>query len=71
MHSAMLEEVQRGLVKFAPAGAFRSLNDTVRIDPERLADLIDAALAQAHEEHDPTLEPIVLTAFIHPPATSE
>jgi DNA-binding transcriptional ArsR family regulator len=71
VHSAMLEEVQRGLAKYSPTGRFRVLNDTVRIDPDRLADLIETALAQAQSEHDPELEPIVLTAFIHPPATQE
>jgi DNA-binding transcriptional ArsR family regulator len=71
VQTAMLEEVQRGLAKFASSGRFRALNDTVRIDPDRLGDLIDQALKQAQAEHDPNLEPIVLTAFIHPPATRE
>jgi DNA-binding transcriptional ArsR family regulator len=71
VHTAMLEEVQRGLARFRQTGRFRALNDTVHIDPNRLADLIDAALTQAQSEHDPRLEPIVLTAFIHPPATKE
>lgn len=70
-HSAMLEEVQRGLAKFAPSGRFRTLNDTVRIDPERLVSLIEAAIARAQSEHDPEAEPIVVSAFIHPPATQE
>jgi DNA-binding transcriptional ArsR family regulator len=70
-HSALLEEVQRGLAKYSQTGRFRVLNDTVRIDPDRLSDLIDQALKQAQSEHDPEQEPIVLTAFIHPPATSE
>jgi DNA-binding transcriptional ArsR family regulator len=71
VHSAMLEEVQRGLAKYSQTGRFRVLNDTVRIDPDRLSDLIGQALSQAQSEYDAELEPIVLTAFIHPPATSE
>jgi DNA-binding transcriptional ArsR family regulator len=69
VQTAFLEEVQRGFAKFAASGRFRGLNDTVRIDPERLGDLIDEAIAKAQSEHDPSLEPIVLTVFIHPPAT--
>jgi DNA-binding transcriptional ArsR family regulator len=71
VQTAFLEEVQRGFTKFAASGRFRALNDTVRIDPNRLGDLIEEALAKAQSEHDPGLEPIVLTAFIHPPATQE
>jgi DNA-binding transcriptional ArsR family regulator len=71
VHSAMLEEVQRGLAKFSRAGRFRALNDTVRIDPERLIELIEAAIAEGQAEHDPDAEPVVVTVFFHPPATSE
>jgi DNA-binding transcriptional ArsR family regulator len=71
VHSAMLEEVQRGLAKYSQTGRFRVLTDAMRINPDRLFDLIDQAVKQAQSEHDPELEPIVLTAFIHPPATSE
>jgi DNA-binding transcriptional ArsR family regulator len=70
-HSALLEEVQRGLAKYSHTGRFRVLNDTVRIDPDRFSDLIDQAVKQAQAEYDPELEPIVLTVFMHPPATSE
>ena len=52
-------------------GRFRVLTDALRIDPDRLADLIDQAINQAHSEYDPELEPIVLSVFVHPPATSE
>jgi DNA-binding transcriptional ArsR family regulator len=71
VRSAMLEEVQRGVAKYSQSGRFRGLNDTVRIDPDRLADIIDEAIKKAQAEHDPKLEPIVVTAFIHPPATKE
>lgn len=71
LHSAMLKEVQYGLAKYSQTGRFRGITDTVRINPDHLFNLIDQALKQAQSEHDPEQEPIVLTAFIHPPATSE
>jgi DNA-binding transcriptional ArsR family regulator len=70
VHASMLEEVQRGLAKYSQTGRFRVLSDSVRIDPDRLSDLIDQALNQAQAESDPELEPIVVTVFMHPPATS-
>jgi DNA-binding transcriptional ArsR family regulator len=69
-HASTLEEVQRGLAKYSQTGRFRVLTDAVRIDPDRLADLFDQAVKQAQAEFDPELEPIVLTVFMHPPATS-
>ena len=71
VHSAMLEEVQRGLAKYSQAGRFRSLNDTVRINPERLVSLIETAIAQAQDEHNTEAEPVVVSVFVHPPATQE
>jgi DNA-binding transcriptional ArsR family regulator len=70
VHSSLLEEVQRGLAKYSQTGRFRVLTDTVRIDPDRLSDLIDQGVEQAQSEHNPELEPILLTVFMHPPATS-
>lgn len=70
VHSSLLEEVQRGLAKYSQSGRFRVLTDTVRIDPDRLSDLIDQAVEQAQSEHNPELESILLTVFMHPPATS-
>ncbi len=69
--ATMLEEAQRGLARFSPAGRFRALSDTIRIDAERLVNLIEDAIAQAHEESDPEAQLLVLSVFVHPPATSE
>jgi DNA-binding transcriptional ArsR family regulator len=69
VHSSLLEEVQRGLAKYSQSGRFRVITDSVRIDPERLSDLIDQAIKEAQLEYDPELEPIMLTVFMHPPAT--
>jgi len=71
VNSAMLEEVQRGLARYSQAGRFRSLNDTVRINPERLVSLIETAIDQAQSEHDAEAESVVVSVFIHPPATWE
>ena len=70
VQSSMLEEVQRGLAKYSQTGRFRVLTDAVRLDPDRLSDLIDQGVEQAHSEYNPELEPILLTVFMHPPATS-
>ena len=70
LHASMLEEVQRGLAKYSQTGRFRVITDSVRIDPERLSELIDQALNQAQAESSPEFEPIVVTVFMHPPATS-
>ena len=69
VHSSLLEEVQRGLAKYSQTGRFRVLTDSVRIDPDRLSDLIDQAVNEAQAEFNPELEPIILTVFMHPPAT--
>lgn len=69
-HASLLEEVQRGMAKYSQTGRFRGITDTVRIDPNRLSDLLDEAVNQAQAEYDPELEPVMLTVFIHPPATS-
>ena len=70
LHASVLEEVQRGLAKYSQTGRFRVITDSVRIDPERLSELIDQALNQAQAESSPEFEPIVVTVFMHPPATS-
>ena len=71
VHSSLLEEVQRGLALYSQTGRFRIISDSVRIDPDRLSDLIDQAVNEAQSEYDPEREPIVLTVFMHPPATRE
>jgi len=70
VHASLLEEVQRGMAKYSQTGRFRVIADSVRIDPDRLSDLIDQAVNQAQSEFDSEREPIVLTVFMHPPATS-
>jgi DNA-binding transcriptional ArsR family regulator len=72
IQAAMLEQVQRSFVKFSSAGSgFRAFQDTVRVPPQRLMDLLEEVVKRAHEEHDDTLEPVMLTAFVHAPVSAE
>src|SRR3954471_7066413 len=72
IQAAMLEQVQRSFVKFSAAGSgFRAIQDTLRVPPQRLIDLREELLTKAHAEHDDTVEPVMLTAFVHAPVSSE
>ena len=69
IQAAMLSEVQRGWSRFASEGQFRGTQVTVRLNPERVRELMqefaDAALAL----EDSSEEPLVVTLFSHPPTT--
>ena len=68
----MLEQVQRSFVKFSAAGTgFRAIQDTLRVPPQRLIDLLEEAVDTAHAEHDDSVEPVMITAFVHAPVSSE
>ena len=72
IQAAMLEQVQRSFVKFSAAGTgFRAFQDTVRVPPQRLIDLLEEVVNRAHAEHDDSVEPVMLTAFVHAPVLSE
>src|SRR3954447_20081793 len=72
IQAAMLEQVQRSFVKFSAAGAgFRAVQDTVRVPAQRLVDLIEEVINRAHAEHDDSIEPVMITAFVHAPVSSE
>jgi DNA-binding transcriptional ArsR family regulator len=72
IQAAMLEQVQRSFVKFSQAGSgFRAMQDTVRMSPQRLMDILEQAMNQAHSEHDDAAEQVILTAFVHAPVASE
>ncbi|MDX6515538.1 MAG: hypothetical protein QOH73_1204 [Gaiellaceae bacterium] len=72
IQAAMLEQVQRSFVKFSAAGSgFRAFQDTVRVPPQRLMDLLEELVNRAHEEHDDVVEPVMITAFVHAPVSSE
>src|SRR3954453_23968172 len=72
IQAAMLEQVQRSFVKFNAAGSgFRPFQDPVRVPPQRLIHLLEELVETAHAEHDDAVEPVLLTAFVHAPASSE
>jgi DNA-binding transcriptional ArsR family regulator len=67
LREAMLDEVQRGWVRFGPEGKFRSAQVTARIPPERVLELITELVEKARDDERDDTEPIVLTAIFHPP----
>src|SRR3954463_9518355 len=72
IQAAMLEQVQRSFVKFSAAGSgFRAIQDTLRVPPQRLLDLMEELINTAHNEHDDDVEPVMITAFVHAPVSSE
>ncbi|MGZ4463599.1 MAG: ArsR/SmtB family transcription factor [Gaiellaceae bacterium] len=71
IQAAMLEEVQKGFSRYATEARFRSLNDTVHLPAERLMELLEAAIAEAHAGYDDDAETLVVSVFIHPPATAD
>ena len=72
IQAAMLEQVQRSFVKFGSTGTgFRAFQDTLRVPAQRLIDLLEEIAERTHDEHDDSLEPVLLTAFVHTPVASE
>jgi DNA-binding transcriptional ArsR family regulator len=68
LRAAMLEEVRRGWAEHGPEGTFRSAQVTARIPPERALELIEELVERAREAEDPALEPLIITAVLHPPS---
>jgi DNA-binding transcriptional ArsR family regulator len=71
IQAAMLDEVQRGFSTFAPAGRYRSVQVTARLTQEQAVQLMTDLAARARELEDPSVEPIVITAAVHPPTTGD
>jgi DNA-binding transcriptional ArsR family regulator len=68
LHAAMLEDVQKAFNE-RKEGRFRSAQVTARITPEQGVELITELVQKSGELEDPEVEPIVLTAFLHPPTS--
>jgi DNA-binding transcriptional ArsR family regulator len=66
IQAAMLGEVQKALGQ-RETGLFRSAQVTARVTPEQGLDLITELVEKAQELEDLSLDPIVITAFLHPP----
>ena len=68
LQAAMLNEVQAGFAT-RDAGQFRSAQVTGRITPEQAIDLITELVEKARDLEDPSVDPLVITAFLHPPTS--
>ncbi|HKB20736.1 MAG TPA: winged helix-turn-helix domain-containing protein [Gaiellaceae bacterium] len=66
LQAAMLDEVQAGFANRDKA-QLRSAQVTGRVTPEQAIDLITELVERVGELEDPSVEPIVITAFMHPP----
>ena len=61
----MLNEVQAAFGK-REEGQFRSAQVTGRVTPEQAIELITELVEKARDLEDPSVDPIVITAFMHP-----
>ena len=68
LQAAMLDEVQPAFAKRDKA-QFRSAQVTARVTPEQALELITELVERAQELEDPRVDPIVITAFLHPPTS--
>ena len=66
VRAAMLEDVQEGWARFAPAGDFRSAQMLITIKPEHVRELWNAMVEKAKEYEDDDVPPQLLTFFAHP-----
>jgi hypothetical protein len=64
----MLNEVQAGFAKRDEA-QFRSAQVTGRVTPDQAIELITELVEKARDLEDPSVDPIVITAFMHPPTS--
>ena len=63
----MLGEVQQAFAK-REEGQFRTAQVTARVTPEQGLELITQLVESAQDMEDSSLDPIVITAFLHPPS---
>jgi hypothetical protein len=66
LQAAMLDEVQRAF-EARKEGDYRSAQVTARITHEQALELITELVEKAQDLEDLSREPIVITAFLHPP----
>ncbi len=70
VQTAMLETIRRGWEVYGAKGEFRSAQMTVRLDPERIRELLGVMVERAGELEDEEQELFVVTLVAHP-ATPE
>jgi DNA-binding transcriptional ArsR family regulator len=68
LQAAMLDEVQRAF-ESRKEGEFRSAQVTARVTPEQALDLITDLVEKARQLEDLKLDPLVITALLHPPTS--
>ena len=68
LQAAMLNEVQAGFAK-REEGQFRSAQVTGRVTPEQAIELITELVERAKDLEDADVDPLVITAFMHPPTS--
>lgn len=68
LQAAMLEEVQQGF-GLRDQGQFRSAQVNARVTPEQAIELITELVEKARVMEDPAVDPLVITAFMHPPSS--
>lgn len=66
IHAAMLDQVQRGWVKFGPKGLFRSAQLTARLRPEHVRELWQEFVRATEALEDPEADPVLITLLSHP-----
>ena len=69
LQEAMLEEVQQGFAA-REHGQFRSAQVNARVTPEQALELITELVEKARVMEDPGVDPLIITAFLHPPSSS-
>ncbi len=69
LQEAMLDEVQQGF-SAREQGQFRSAQVNARVTPEQALELITELVEKARVMEDPGVDPLIITAFLHPPSSS-
>ena len=70
VRAAMLDQVQRGFAEHAPTGRFRSAQVTIRMPLDQAVELIAEFAERARDLEDPSEQPVVITAVVHPPSST-
>jgi DNA-binding transcriptional ArsR family regulator len=71
VQAAVLSQVERGWAVHGGKGSVRSVQTTVRLQPERALELMADLVARARDAEDPNAELLVLTALAHPPTRQD
>jgi DNA-binding transcriptional ArsR family regulator len=67
LRAAMLDEVQRGWSEHGAQGTFRAAQVTGRVTAEKALELVADFVDRVRDAEDEGAEPLVMTAFLHPP----